>query len=87
MAKYTTFTANTNSIYKANVCWSFIPAKPSLGKVGVKANNSTALTMQATVTAPTTGTFYVNNIRGYRTSGYTSSNASTNYVNICVGGT
>lgn len=72
---YTNVTANNNSKFIMNIRWEFTPDAPSVSSF-TATNDRTSITVDATIAAPTTGSFKIVNIRGARTDSYTSYEAS-----------
>ena len=79
---YTLITGN-NTTFTANVQWNFVTSAATRSKIYIKQNNNAALTFQATVTNPTTGTFNILNIKGRRTDSSSSyQNVNSAWINV-----
>ena len=75
MAVVSTNVKGNNAKFFIYLNWKFTPDSPSFSSTST-TNNRTSITVNATVSAPTTGTFRVDQIRGGRTDSYTSWSAS-----------
>lgn len=86
MAVVSTNVKGNNAKFFIYLNWKFTPDNPSFTSVST-TNDRTSITVNATVSAPTTGTFRVDQIRGGRTDSYNSWSANaTNNVKATMPG-
>jgi len=87
MPAVSTNVSGNNSRFFIYLNWKFTPDKPSFSSVST-TNSRTSITVNATVAAPTTGSFTISQIRGGRTDSYNSWSASAvNNVKQNINGT
>lgn len=75
MAVTSTNVKGNNTKFFIYLNWKFTPDAPSFSTL-TTTNDKTSITVNATVSAPTTGTFRVDQIRGGRTDSYNSWSAN-----------
>lgn len=81
-AIFTNILSNKSNAYRVMMNWTFAPGSPSISSF-TASNARTSVTLSASVTAPSSGTFTVANIRGRRTSQNTyKSSGATIHVKI-----
>lgn len=86
MAAIFTNVVSTNSAnWKFMMNWQFYPGNPTISSL-TASNSRTSVTLSSSITAPSTGRFYIVNARGRRTGSYNTYDASGSaVVNIQMG--